>query len=150
VAVGVLRIAGGWTPDRWLAPGLVIAAAVALVAVASVVASTFLPAMVAGSLTLLLLGLGFTVGLLAQLGDTLDLALLVRVADVASLALPFEALYRHALAVLSAGVIEVPTGAAVGPFGGARDADALLAPWIAVWTLGALAVAGARAARMDV
>ena len=149
-AVASMRIAGGWLPDRWLGPGLAVTAAVALVAVAAVTASSLFPAMVAGSFTLVLVGLGFTVGLLAQLGDTLDLGLLVGVADVVSLALPFEALYRHALAVLGGDLANLPTGAAVGPFGGAREAGPLLAVWVVVWAAGALAVAGVRTARMDV
>jgi Cu-processing system permease protein len=150
VSVGLLRVVGGWAPERWLAPGAAVALAVALVAVASVAASSMFGAMVAGSFTLVLVGLGFTVGLLAQLGDTLDIALLVGVADVVSLVLPFEALYRHALAVLGAGLVDLPAGAAVGPFGGAREAGPLLLPWIGIWTLAALGLASLRATRMDV
>jgi Cu-processing system permease protein len=150
-AVGLLRVAGGWSPEAWLGPGLAVAGASALVAVTAVTASSLFPAMVAGSLTLVLVGLGFTVGLLAQLGEALDLEVLADVADVASLALPFEALYRHALALLSSGLGSLgDVGTVVGPFGGAREASPLLAAWIAAWVLGMLALAVRRIRRMDV
>jgi ABC-type transport system involved in multi-copper enzyme maturation permease subunit len=149
-AVGLLALAGGWTPVRWLEPGLAVAAGAGVVACLAIAASAVLPAQAAGSVTLVLVGLGFTVGLLAQLGDTLGLATLVDVAGAVSYVLPFEALYRHALGVLGDELGGLDPGSTVGPFGGARTASALLVPWTAAWLAAALGFAVWRARRMDV
>lgn len=148
--VALLRTAGGWAPPSWLEPGLAIALAVALVALAAVAASTLFPAMAAGIVTLVLLGLGFTAGLLAQVGDTLDLPTLATVADTASVLLPFEALYRHALFELQGGLGDLAeVGAAAGPFGGARGLTTAGVAAVAAWALVVGGLAALRARRID-
>jgi Cu-processing system permease protein len=133
-AVGLLRVAGGWAAPHWVAPGLVLAGAVALIALLAVSLSTFLAAMGTGIVTLVLVAVGLTVGLLAQFGERLGLPVLERVANGFSLALPFEALYRDVLAIIGQDVGDLgAVGLAVGPFGGAHAASPAVAAAIAAW-----------------
>lgn len=149
-AVAAIRFAGGWTPPSIVEPGAALAAAVVLVAICAVAASTVLPSMAAGVATLVLLGMGFTVGLVAQMGETLRISSLDRVADLASLALPFEALYRHVLHTLTGELGSLGTlGIAVGPFGGAQAASAAVVAWTAAWGGVVLVLALLRAQRLD-
>lgn len=150
-AVLLVRVAGSWSPVAWAEPGGALVAAVALVALTSAALSTVLPATGAGMLTLALLGLGFSVGLLAQLGASLRLAGLGEVADAIALVLPFEALYRHALFELGAEIGDLSAfGVASGPFGGAREATAANLVWIAVWALGVMTLARRRTRSLDI
>lgn len=149
-AVGIVRVAGGWSPPHALGPGLALAAAVALVALTTVAASTLLGAMGAGIAALTLVALGLAVGLLAQLGATLGLATLGRVADVVALVLPFEALYRHVLFSLTDGLGDLArVGVAVGPFGGAHAAGGWQLAVIAIWAIAVSAFVVGRARRLD-
>lgn len=150
-AVLLVRVAGSWSPVAWVEPGAAVVAAVALVALTSAALSTALPATGAGMLTLALLGLGFSVGLLAQLGASLQLAGLGDVADALALALPFEALYRHALFELGAEVGDLSAfGVASGPFGGAREATAAHLTWVGVWALAVAAIGRTRTRSQDI
>jgi ABC-type transport system involved in multi-copper enzyme maturation permease subunit len=149
-SVGLLRVAGGWAPPHWALPGLAVAAGAALVGLLAVAVSTLLPAAASGVVTLALVGTGFTVGLLAQLGATLRVQSLTRLADAASLALPFEALYRQALAGVSGGLGELARlGVAVGPFGGAKAGGAGLAAWALAWAVVVVLFTGWRVQRLD-
>ncbi len=150
-AVVVVRVAGDWPPGAWVGPGAGLVAAVVLVAITATALSTVLPALGTGIVTLALVGLGFTVGLLAQLATSLDLAALSRTADAVALALPFEALYRHVLFLLGEEVGDLSRfGIAAGPFGGAREASGWYAAWIPGWALAVGALAAWRIRRLDV
>lgn len=149
-SVIVMRTLGEWSPPSVVEPGLALAAAAALVALTAVAASTALSAMAAGVATLVVLGLGFLAGLVAQLGTTLGIPVLGQVADAASLALPYEALYRHVLAALAGDVGGVSVlGLAVGPFGGASALSGAGLAVIAGWALALAALALLRARRLD-
>lgn len=149
-AVAIVRVAGGWPPDAWVGPGLGLVAAVVLVAITATALSTVLPALGTGIVTLALVGLGFTVGLLAQLAASLDLQALTRTADAVALALPFEALYRHVLFLLGAEVGDLSQfGIAAGPFGGAREASGWYAAWVPGWAVVVGSLAVWRARRLD-
>ncbi len=141
-AVALMRIAGEWTAPAIVEPALALSCAVVLVAVASTAASTVFGPATAGITMLALLAVGFTVGVVDQLGGTLGLTDLRRVADVVSLLLPFEGLYRHVLATLQGGLGDLTTiGVATGPFGGARTAPGWTPVWIAGWGAAVSAVA---------
>jgi ABC-type transport system involved in multi-copper enzyme maturation permease subunit len=127
----------GWWPDRVLAPALSLAGAAVVIAALSLLASALLSTTANGIAVFMALGAGLTAGLLGQIGEALDSRTLDRIADIGSWILPFEALYQHGLARLTADV-EGSTAAIVnlGPFGGAQEAS------LAVWPF-ALAYVGA-------
>ncbi|MEX2194902.1 MAG: ABC transporter permease subunit [Thermoleophilaceae bacterium] len=141
-AVGLTGAAGGWWPDRILAPGLLLAGGVAVVAALSLLASVYLSTTASGIAVFMAFGAGLTGGLLHQVGDALDVDSLENVGRIASLALPFEALYQWGLQLLTAdtgGFTSVVIN--LGPFGGAQDGG----PGLVAWSLGYVALAGALA-----
>lgn len=133
-AVVVTGIAGHWWPDHPFAAGLRLMLGVVVVAALSLLGSIFLTATANGIGVLMVFGAGLLAGLLGSIGDALNSHTLQTIANVASWALPFEALYRDALRLL---VQDIPgvTGAIVqlGPLGGSHDAGPLLLPWIVVY-----------------
>jgi Cu-processing system permease protein len=121
---------GDWTPDRIVAPALQLAAATAVIAALSLLGSVFLSATANGIAVFMIFGAGLVAGLLGQIGEVLDSETLENVAQVASWALPFEALYQDGLNAITAdtrGLTEVAV--TLGPFGGAQAAGSLLWPW---------------------
>jgi ABC-2 type transport system permease protein len=79
-------------------------------------------------------GAGLVAGLLGQIGEALNSESLNTIANVASWALPFEALYQDALNRITAdteGFTKVALS--LGPFGGAQPAGAWLWPWVVVY-----------------
>jgi hypothetical protein len=133
-AVVITGITGDWWPDRPVAAGLRLALAMVIVAGLSLLGSIFLTATANGIGVLMIFGAGLLAGLLGSIGDALNSHTLQTIANTASWALPFEALYRDALRLL---VQDIPgvTGAIVqlGPLGGSHDAGPLLLPWIVVY-----------------
>lgn len=133
---------GGWWPDRILAPGIALALGVAIVAALSLSGSVVLSSTASGIATFMAFGAGLIGGLLGQLGEALGSSTLEDVSDVATWALPFEALYQDGLSELTAET----AGAArfvieLGPLGGADPAGAVLWLW-AVSYLAAISAAG--------
>jgi Cu-processing system permease protein len=121
---------GDWTPDRMVVPALQLAGATAVIAALSLFGSIFLSATANGIAVFMAFGAGLVAGLLGQIGDVLNSETLVKVAQTASWALPFEALYQDGLDAITAdtsGLTEVAVN--LGPFGGAQAAGALLWPW---------------------
>lgn len=133
---------GDWTPDHAIAPGVLLAFAVMVIAAVSVLASVYLTATAQGITVFMVFGAGLVSGLLGQIGDALDSPTLVRIADVVSYAVPFEALYQHGLYLLSSDQTGL-TGTVVqlGPFGGAQEAGAGLFVFTALYTAAVVAVA---------
>jgi Cu-processing system permease protein len=142
-AVVVTGSIGDWWPASPVGAGLRLAGAVVIVAALALLGSIFLSATANGIAALMVFGAGLLAGLLGSIGDALNADTLQAIANTASWALPFEALYRDALRVLVADVPGV-TGAIVqlGPLGGSHDAGALLWPFAAAY----LVVVGAFAA----
>jgi Cu-processing system permease protein len=140
----------GWWPDRVVAPALALAGAVVVVAALSLLCSAFLSTTANGIAVFMTIGAGLTAGLLGQIGEALQSQTLDRIADIGSWALPFEALYQHGLARISADV-GGPTAAIVdlGPFGGAQEASFVLWPYATAYVLGVLAVTALVFARRD-
>ena len=142
-AVLVTGITGDWWPASPVGAGVRLALGVVVVAALSLLGSIFLTATANGIGVLMIFGAGLLAGLLGSIGDALNSNTLQTIANTASWALPFEALYRDGLRLL---VRDIPgvTGAIVqlGPLGGSHDAGPLLLPWIAVY-LGFVALLGA-------
>ena len=133
-AVIVTGITGGWWPEHPIAAGLRLALAMVVVAGLSLLGSIFLSSIANGIGVLMIFGAGLLAGLLGSIGDALNSNTLQNIANIASWALPFEALYRDALRLL---VQDIPgvTGAVVqlGPLGGSHDAGGFLLPWVAIY-----------------
>jgi Cu-processing system permease protein len=146
VVTGVL----GWWPDRVLAPAVALAGAVVVVAALSLLGSAVLSTTANGIAVFMAIGAGLTAGLLGQIGEPLDSRTLDRIADIGSWALPFEALYQHGLARISADV-SGPTAAIVnlGPFGGAQEAGFVLWPYAVAYVLAVTALTAWSFARRD-
>jgi ABC-2 type transport system permease protein len=147
-AVLVTGLTGHWWPRQPVGAGLRLGAAAVVVAALSLLGSVFLSAIANGIAVLMVFGAGLLAGLLGSIGDALNSHTLQTIADAASWALPFEALYRDALRLL---VRDVPgvAGAIVqlGPLGGSHDAGPLLWPWFVVYlalVAGAASLAFAR------
>jgi Cu-processing system permease protein len=144
-AAGITYWAGDWWPDRFFLPGLELAVAVTIIAALSLLGSVFLSATANGIAVFMLFGAGLVSGLLGQIGEALRSETLIDVAQGASWALPFEALYQdglHAISSESFGLTaEVLT---LGPFGGAQAAGTFLWPWALAYVglVGAAALAG--------
>jgi Cu-processing system permease protein len=144
-AMVITGVAGGWWPEDPVGPGVGLVVGVILIAALSLLGSIFLSATANGIAVFMAFGAGLAAGLLGQIGDALNVDTLKNIAQIASWALPFEALYQGGLNSLTQGVGGT-TGVIVqlGPFGGAQEAGPLLWPWSAVY-LGLIAMA-ARAA----
>ena len=140
----------GWWADRFVAPALALAGAVVVVAALSLLGSALLSTTANGIAVFMAIGAGLTAGLLGQIGEALESRTLDRIADITSWALPFEALYQHGLARISADV-SGPTEAIVnlGPFGGAQEASFALWPYAAAYVLAVTALTAWSFARRD-
>src|SRR3712207_2521339 len=109
---------------RLAGPALALAGAVVVVAALALLGSVVLSTTANGIGVFMLIGAGLTAGLLGQIGEALDSATLDDISDVASWALPFEALYQHGLALLTADVAGTTRAIVqLGPFGGARSEE---------------------------
>ncbi len=136
---------GGWWPDRIVTPALQLAAAIAIVAVISILGSVFLSSTANGIAVFMVFGAGLTAGLLGQVGEAIGSGTLEDIARVTSWILPFEALYQDALSSLTADTAGLTRLAVdLGPFGGAQSAGPALWVWAAVYTaiIGSVAIVG--------
>jgi Cu-processing system permease protein len=149
-AVVVTGAIGDWWPASPAGAGLRLAAAVVVVAALALLGSIFLSANANGIAVLMVFGAGLLAGLLGSIGDALESQTLQTLANTASWALPFEALYRDALRVL---VAEIPgvTGAIVqlGPLGGSHEAGPLFYPYAVAYLAAVAAVAAFAFGRSD-
>ena len=140
VAVLITRSAGDFTPANVLSPALALALGVVIVAALSLVGSTVLASTANGIAVFMAFGAGLVAGLLGQIGRALNNSTLTDVGDVTAWALPFEALYQHALFDLTSNAGGFNTFVLqLGPLGGARDGGAALWPF----ALGCLVVVAA-------
>jgi Cu-processing system permease protein len=123
-----------WWPDRFAEPVLLLAGAVALVALISILGSIFLPTVVNGITVMMVFGSGLTAGLLQQVGEGLGSPSLEALGRTVANILPFEALYQGSLHAITADLSGV-TGFVVrlGPFGGGQPLSATLYAWFAVY-----------------
>jgi len=141
LAVLITGAAGDWWPDRVLAPGLALAAAVVVIAGIALLGSVFLSSTANGIAVFMVFGAGLTAGLLGQIGEALSSDSLELIAEVAAWKLPFEALYQSGLDALTAdsrGLTDFVVQ--LGPFGGGEEGGPLLWLWAGVY-LGLLGLA---------
>jgi ABC-type transport system involved in multi-copper enzyme maturation permease subunit len=132
--VAITHWAGGWMPDRLVAPGIELAAAVVVVSALALAGSVFLSPIANGIGTLMVFGGGLLTGLLGEIGRAIHSQRLQHIAHGAWWAFPFDALYEDALHRLTADT----TGFAefvltLGPFGGSHQAGTPLIVWSAVY-----------------
>jgi ABC-type transport system involved in multi-copper enzyme maturation permease subunit len=149
-SLGITHWAGGWTPDRVVAPGIELAAAVVLVAAIAVAGSVFLAPIANGIGTLMVFGAGLTAGLLGEIGHAIESEKLQRISRIVWWFVPFDALYEDALHRLTVDT----TGFAkfvleLGPFGGSHRAGAPLLLWSAAYLALVLGLAVAAFSRRD-
>jgi Cu-processing system permease protein len=137
----------GWWPDRIVLPAVELAGAAAVLVVLSLLGSVYLSAVANGIAVFMLFGAGLVAGLLGQIGEALGSDSLNTLADVASWALPFEALYQDGLDSITADTSGFTRAAlSLGPFGGAQEAGAGLWPYVLAYiaVVGAVAIVGFR------
>ena len=149
-ALLITRSAGGWTPDHVVGPALALTGGVAVVGALSVLGAVYLSTTANGIAVFMLFGAGLTAGLLGSIGNALRNDTLEDVAQIASWALPFEALFQAGLSAL----VSETTGLTgvilqLGPFGVARDASMALIPFTLAYLAIVLALAVAAFARRD-
>jgi ABC-type transport system involved in multi-copper enzyme maturation permease subunit len=147
---GLTAALGDWWPDRTLSPLLTLAAGVAIIAALSLAGSIALASTANGIAVFMLFGAGLTAGLLGQIAEALNSDTLGDVAQVATWALPFEALYQAGLADLTADTVGFARLAInLGPFGGAQSAGAGLWLFSLAYLIGVGALAVAAFSRRD-
>ena len=146
----ITRATGGWTPDRFVAPGLELVAAVLVIATLSLLGSVVLTATANGIAIFMLFGAGLVAGLLGQIGEALDSPTLESVANTAAWALPHEALYQDALHRITQDTFGFTREAlSLGPFGGAQAAGGDLRAWALAYVVLAGGAAVALFSRKD-
>jgi ABC-type transport system involved in multi-copper enzyme maturation permease subunit len=124
----------GWWPDQIFLPAIELAVAIAVIVAISLFGSIVLSAIANGIAIFMVFGAGLVAGLLGQIGEALNSDSLNTIANVASWALPFEALYQDALNRITADTAGFTKAAlSLGPFGGAQPAGAWLWPYVAVY-----------------
>ena len=131
VALLVTHWVTGWWPDQIFFPALELAAAIAVIVAISLFGSIVLSAIANGIAIFMVFGAGLVAGLLGQIGEALNSDSLNTIANVASWALPFEALYQDALNRITADTAGFTKVAlSLGPFGGAQPAGGWLYPYV--------------------
>jgi len=143
-ALGITYWAGGWSPDRIVAPGVELAAAVVLVEALAVAGSVFLAPIANGIGVLMVFGAGLLAGLLGEIGHAIGSHKLEHISRITWWVLPFDALYEdalHRLTVDTRGFAKYVLE--LGPFGGSHRAGAPLLLWAGAYlvAVGALALA---------
>ncbi|MHB8059255.1 MAG: ABC transporter permease subunit [Gaiellaceae bacterium] len=126
----------GWTPQHGLAAGLEIAAAIAVVAVVSMLSSVYLSGVANGIGVFMLFGAGLFGGLLGEIGDALNSPRLEQIATVIRYVTPFEWLYQSSLGRLIEGEGGFTQAALrLGPFGGSLPGGSAVWLWSTVYVL---------------
>ena len=130
IALAITVLAGDWSPDHVIAPGLELMAAVVVLAGVSLLGSVFLGATANGIAVFMVFGAGLTAGLLGQIGEALPSQTLKDIGNVGAIALPFEALYQEGLHALTSNTTGIAAFVVqLGPFGGAHH----FGPGLVVW-----------------
>ena len=146
----VLQATGGWSPDRVIGPGLLLALAVSVLAALCILGSIAFTATANGIATFMVLGGGLFAGLLGQVGHGIGNRGLEHAAHVVSWALPFEALYQAALSLTTADQVGLTRFLVrLGPLGGGDPGGAWLVPYVVGYLFVVAAVAMAATARRD-
>jgi Cu-processing system permease protein len=148
LATGVTRaIYVSLPPDAWSVI-LPLVGAVCVVTILTLLVSCLLSTVATGISVLMAYGAGLVAGLLGEIARAFSAGTLADIANVVSYLLPFEALYRDALARLSP---SGPLGQLVqlGPLGGAKAGGVGMWLYAVAYVAGCGAVAVAVFARSD-
>jgi hypothetical protein len=146
----VLQATGGWSPDRIIGPGLLLALAVSVLAALCILGSIAFTATANGIATFMVLGGGLFAGLLGQVGHGIGNRGLEHAAHVVSWALPFEALYQAALSLTTADQVGLTRFLVrLGPLGGGDPGGVWLVPYVVGYLFVVATVAMAATARRD-
>ncbi len=135
-AIAITNATLGWTPHHALAAGFEISAAIAVVAVVSMLSSVYLSGVANGIGVFMLFGAGLFGGLLGEIGGAVNSHKLEQTATVIRYVTPFEWLYQSALGRLiqgERGVTEIVIR--LGPFGGSVQGGSAVWLWSAVYVL---------------
>lgn len=147
-AIAITDVTLGWTPHHALAAGLEISAAIAVVAVISILSSVYLSGVANGIGVFMLFGAGLFGGLLGEIGGVVNSPKLEQTATVIRYVTPFEWLYQGSLGRLIQGEGGFAQAALrLGPFGGSVQGGSAVWLWSAVYVLvvgGATVLAFAR------
>lgn len=141
-AVVATGIVGDWYPDHLIGPGLGLVGGAVVISALSTAGSVFLTATANGIAVFMLYGAGLIAGLLGQIGEALQSDKLENISNIASWALPFEALFQDGLNATVSGTGGI-AGALLdlGPFGGAQQAGAFLWPYTIAYVAAVIAAA---------
>ena len=143
-------LTGDWWPRQPLLAGALLVLGVVVIAALALLGSVLFAATANGILVMMVFGAGLTAGLLGQIGDGINSPTLTSIANVSSWALPFEALYREALAALVphvGGVTEAVIK--LGPLGGSHRGGPWLLPFVIAYLVGVFAISAAAFSRRD-
>jgi len=149
-AMLITGLTGHWWPDHLVAPGLELAAGVALIAAISLLGSVFLSSTANGIAVFMVFGAGLVSGLLGTIGHALNSHTLEHAAKIAAWLLPFEALYQDGLREITANTTGL-TGflLQLGPFGGAYTGGTSVRLWAVAYLLIVAALAAYGFSRRD-
>jgi ABC-type transport system involved in multi-copper enzyme maturation permease subunit len=142
ISVVITGTEGDYWPDAIVAPGLLLAGAVALMTALSLLGSVFLGGTANGIAVFMLFIAGLVAGLLGTIGHALNSHTISHAATIAAWVLPFEALYQDALQQITSSTHGF-TGflLRLGPFGGAYNGG-----WpVRIWALAFLVLVGVAA-----
>jgi ABC-type transport system involved in multi-copper enzyme maturation permease subunit len=149
-AVVITWVAGDWLPDRVVSPCLGLVAGVAILTSLSLLGSVFLSSAANGIAVFMVFGAGLATGFLGQIGEAVRSHTLKTIAEVASWALPFEALYQAGLSAITADANGLTRALVdLGPFGGAVKGSAFLVLWTVAYLGGVAAITAYGFARRD-
>jgi ABC-type transport system involved in multi-copper enzyme maturation permease subunit len=149
-AIAITDVTLGWTPHNAPAAGLEISAAIAVVAVVSMLSSIYLSGVANGIGVFMLFGAGLFGGLLGQIGENGNFPKLEQTATVIRYFTPFEWLYQSSLGRLIEGESGITQMAVrLGPFGGSVHGGTVAWLWSAVYVLAVGGVTAFAFARRD-
>lgn len=130
-SLAVLQTTGHFAPDQIVRPALLLALSISVLAALCILGSVALTSTANGIATFMVLGSGLFAGLLGQVGHGIGNRGLEHAGHVASLALPFEALYQDALARTTADQVGLTRFLVrLGPFGGGDPGAGWLLPFV--------------------
>jgi Cu-processing system permease protein len=150
VSIAITDATLGWVPKHALTAGLELSAAIAVVAVVSMLSSVYLSGVANGIGVFMLFGAGLFGGLLGQIGESGGFPRLRQTATVIRYFTPFEWLYQGSLGRLiegESGITQVALR--LGPFGGSVGSGAGAWLWSAVYVLTVAGVTVLAFARRD-
>jgi len=135
-SIAITNLTLGWTPRHAFLAGLELSAAIAVVAVVSMLSSVYLSGVANGIGVFMLFGAGLFGGLLGEIGDAVSSHKLEQTATVIRYFTPFEWLYQSSLGRLVQGESGFTESALrLGPFGGSISGGTTAWLWSVAYVL---------------